>query len=501
MPRPTALLYGAVALFVLALHLITNATFGFHTDELYYLDCGRHPAFGYVDFPPIVPLSARLETSLLGVTPWTLRLLPSILSAALVCMCALYVRRLGGSPRLQALALTTGLAAAYFVGSGQVFQTVIFDAFAWAVALYWFLCIVITSGQLPPPPVGEGRGGGSRYWIYLGLTLGIALEIKYTILGLIGSIAIAILLTPSLRSQLRTPYPWLAAALALLIWLPNLVWQVLNGFPTLIYILHHQGDIATGGGPITYLIEFGLYLFLLIPLWIAGIISLFRSPLLRPVAIACSIPVVVFLFVGKSYYAASTIPVALAEGLMAISRMPSGRRHTLFNAGVVIASLLGFLLLSPLTLPITPPSRLHATGLDKVSEIYADSVGWQDIAHEVTSIYDGLPDSERSSTAIISAYYGVPGALHVYGGPASNPAIVSPQLSDWFWLPAHLDATKALMIDYQPSDVGWMCSSATLIAHLSVPYQVAGLEQGAPVTLCQLKAPISQYWNRLKNFS
>ena len=487
MPRLTALLYGAAAAFVLALHLVTNATFGFHIDELYYLDCGRHPAFGYVDFPPIVPLLARLETSLLGVTPWTLRLLPSILSAALVCICALYVRRLGGSLRLQAIALVTGLAAAYFVGSGQVFQTVIFDAFAWAVALYWFLCVVIDRRP--------------RDWIYLGLTLGIALEIKYTILGLIGSIGIAVLLTPSLRSQLRTPYPWIAAGLAALIWLPNLIWQVVNGFPTVIYVLHHQGDIASGGGPVTYLIEFGLYVLLLVPLWITGAISLFRTPLLRPVAIACAIPVVVFLFVGKSYYAASTIPLVMAQGLMAISRLQPGRRRTVFNAGVVMASLIGFLVLSPLTLPITPPSRLHATGLDKVSEIYADSVGWQDVAAQVTKIYNGLPDSERNNTLILSAYYGVPGALHVYGGPTSHPVVVSPQLSDWFWLPAHVEATNALMVDYTPSDVPWMWSSATLIAHLSVPYQVANLEQGAPVTMCALAAPISQYWNRLRNFS
>src|SRR5471032_2324621 len=79
-PRSMAvLLFGCAAAGVIALHLATNGTLGFHTDELYYLDCGRHPALGYVDFPPIVPLLARLETGLLGVTPWTLRVLPSLL--------------------------------------------------------------------------------------------------------------------------------------------------------------------------------------------------------------------------------------------------------------------------------------------------------------------------------------------------------------------------------------------------------------------------------------
>src|ERR1700741_5408251 len=93
--RP-ALLYAGAAIAVITLHLATNGTLGFHTDELYYLDCGRHPALGYVDFPPIVPLLARLETAVFGVTPWSLRLLPAVLSGALVALCGAYVRRLGG---------------------------------------------------------------------------------------------------------------------------------------------------------------------------------------------------------------------------------------------------------------------------------------------------------------------------------------------------------------------------------------------------------------------
>jgi trimethylamine:corrinoid methyltransferase-like protein len=119
----------------------------------------------------------------------------------------------------------------------------------------------------------------------------------------------------------------------------------------------------------------------------------------------------------------------------------------------------------------------------------------------VTTIYRGLPASERSNTVIISAYYGVPGAIQFYGNPSELPDVISPQLSDWYWLPNNLTATDALMVDYQPSDVSWMCSSPTLLAHLTVPYHVAGLEQGAPVTFCHLKAAIPTIWGELRNFS
>ena len=402
----------------------------------------------------------------------------------LVALAGAYVRRLGGSLRLQGIALLTAIAAPYLLGANWVFQTVTFDEVTWMAALYWFLCLV--TDRRP------------RYWIYMGITLGIGLEVKYTIVGLIVGIGVAVLLTPSLRMELRTKYPWVAAAIALLIWAPNLGWQVVEGFPSLIYIANHRGN---GGGPVIFLIEFVVYFFFLLPLWLAGMISLFRSGLLRPIGIACAVPLLVFLFVGKSYYAAATLPIALAQGLMAISRLKRPRLRSGLQIAVVVSSVLEFVVFFFLVVPVTPPDRIHAARLDSVNEVFADSVGWDDIANQVTTIYRDLPASERSNTVIISAYYGVPGALQVYGNPNDLPVVVSPHLSAFYWLPANLTATNALMVDYQPSDVAWMCTSPKLIAHLTVPYGVKGLEQGAPVTFCQLKAPIPEIWGKLRNFS
>ena len=219
--------YGCAAVGVIALHLATNGILGFHTDELYYLACGHHPALGYVDFPPLVPLLARLETEF-GGSPWTLRLLPSLLGGFLVALSGLYVRRLGGSLRLQGIALLSAIAAPFLLGSNWVFQTVTFDQVTWMVSLYWFLCLIIDRRP--------------RYWFYLGITLGIGLEVKYTIAALIAGIGVAILLTPSLRKELRTKYPWIVAAIALLIWSPNLIWQIVHGYPSLIYIMNHRGS-------------------------------------------------------------------------------------------------------------------------------------------------------------------------------------------------------------------------------------------------------------------
>jgi 4-amino-4-deoxy-L-arabinose transferase-like glycosyltransferase len=480
------LLFGTAAVLIIALHLATDGNLGFHIDELYYLASGRHPAFGYVDFPPIVPLLARLETGLLGVTPWTLRILPALLSGVSVVLSGAYVRKLGGSLTLQALGLLVGVTAPLIVGT-WLFQTVIFDQVTWMLSLYWFLSILVDRRP--------------RTWIWLGLTLGVGLEVKYLILPLIAGIAIATLLTPPLRHQLRTRYPWIGAALMLLIWMPNLVWQVANDYPTLTYILNHQGGIQSGGGVVTFLVYFLVLLFLLTPLWIAGLISLFRRPELRAIGIACAVPLIVYLLVGKYYYPAPTIPIVMAAGLLALSRVERRRLRCTLAIAVGVASLLGLVSLAKIILPITPASQLHAGGLDTTNTDLASTVGWVSITQQMTAIYGALPPSERDTTVIVSSDYGVDGALQIFGNPKLLPASYSPQLSDYFWLPAHVSATHALMAGYAPSDVAWMCTSATVVAHLTVPYHVVNLEQGSPVTLCTLKAPLPQLWRGLRDFT
>ncbi len=119
----------------------------------------------------------------------------------------------------------------------------------------------------------------------------------------------------------------------------------------------------------------------------------------------------------------------------------------------------------------------------------------------MTATYDDLPAAQRRMTVIITSDYGVAGALAIYEDPRRLPDVLSPQQSDWFWLPQHLAATDALMVGYAPSDVSWMCASASVVAHLSVPFQVVNLEQGAPVTFCHLNAPVPSVWGRLKDFS
>lgn len=485
--RPAAFaIYGVVAAVFLAIRFATNGTLGFHIDELYYMESGRNLAFGYVDYPPIVPLLSRLETTVLGVSPWALRVLPALVGAVNVMLCGAYVRKLGGSLRLQALALLVGLTEPLLLGT-FLFQTVVFDQCTWMVSLYLFLSIV--TDRKP------------RTWILLGLALGIGLEVKFLILPLILGMAIAAFVTPALRQDLRTRYPWIGAALMFLIWLPNIIWQIANDFPTVSYIFNHQGDIQSGGGVLDFIVLFLVLLFLLTPLWVAGFISLFRSRELRAIGIACAVPMFVYLFVGKEYYPAPTIPIVMAAGLIALSRLRRPRLRSILVGAVVVAGLLDGVILAKITVPTTPADRMHATGLDTADTDYGSTVGWVSITQQLTAIYGGLSAAERASTVIVSSDYGVTGALQIYGNSTVLPDSYSPQLSDFYLLPQHLAATDALMVGYDPSDVAFMCTSATVVAHLTIPYHVVNLESDAPVIFCTLNAPLPSVWGRLKAFS
>jgi len=276
------------------------------------------------------------------------------------------------------------------------------------------------------------------------------------------------------------------------------VWQVANGFPSRAYIFNHQ---SSTGGPGAFLVGVLLLLALLAPLWSAGVIALFRTQQLRPIGIACALPLVIFLFVGKYYYPAPTFPLVMAAAVLSVSTIKRPRLRSWLVVAVVVASLLDLGGLLKPTVPATPADRFHAAGLDTTVPDLANTIGWDAITQQMTAIYGALPPSERRTTVIVSSDYGVTGALAVFGSPQRLPASFSPQLSDFFWLPHDLSATVVLMVGYAPSEVAWMCASPTVVARLTVPYHVVNLEQGAPVTLCRLKEPLPTVWSALKNFS
>ncbi len=238
-------------LFVVALLALAGA-YGFHGDEMYFVVAGQHPAFGYVDQPPLTPLLSAASVALLGVTPTAVRVLPAIEMGLIVILTALIARDLGGSRRAQMLAAITAALSGY-LGAGHLDTTTDPDLLAWAI-IVWLLVKLLA-------------GGDRRLWLALGVTTGIGLENKDTLLFLGAGLAVGLVLTRR-WDVIRSPWSWAAIGIALLIWAPNLAWQATNGWPQLTMAQAISGYAADNRAQVVPL------------LW------LFTGPLLFPVSAA-----------------------------------------------------------------------------------------------------------------------------------------------------------------------------------------------------------------------
>ena len=402
--RPGLILAAAALL----LHLWANAGYDYFIDELNFIVCGQHLAWGYIDHPPLVPLIARLARELFGDSLLGLRLVPAFGAAGLVGLTTVAAKRLGGGPFARWLAGLAVMTSPVLCADGLLLSADTLQPLAW-LSVSLILIVAFDSS----------RGGGPRLslWIALGAIVGVALMAKYVMAFFLAAIGIGILLTPQRRILLQCG-PWLAAGLALLIMLPNLLWQGGHGWPFL------QLNAAAFNGrnltidPLSYLTQEILIVGpLTAPIWIAGLAGFAVSPRLKAsrwLAIAWAALIVLMLLIhGKSYYPAAIYPVFLAGGAVMVEAMI---RHRTARAGIMTATALAGAALAPFTLPILPVGRFvtyehlidEAAGLNSrqvavdnqpMAELplnYANMFGWREMAAAVGQTYQALPAEDRA---------------------------------------------------------------------------------------------------------
>ncbi len=478
------LIVGSLALGVLALHLATNGLYGFQRDELYYLDSARHLAWGYVDYPPLTPAVARLSLLIFGSTVWGLRLWPSLAGALMIVLTSQIARELGGGRTARILAATGAAASPVLLGANWLFQTVTFDQ------LMWLLCFWLTARLV--------RTGDRHLWLALGAAVGLGLETKYTIVALIAGLIVAIAVTP-LRRYLRTPWPWLGLALALLIFLPNLSWQVANGWPSVDYTFNHHAAQSVDFGPLTFLSDqLALIGPLAIPLWLAGWYWLI-SGRGRALGIAALLAFVVFLFVGKGYYIGPLDPLLLAAGACGVE-VWTRRRARWLRRTTAIALALQALVLLPIAIPLLPEAVMARSTLPSIRSDFADTVGWRDLVAQVAAVYDGMPESQRSDAVILTDNYGEAGAINTYGPLLGLPTAVSGELTYYYWRPARLDGA-VIAVGLEVGFLSTLFDGCSVVGTVSNSYGLHNQEFGAPIVVCaRPKLPFDQLWPHLKAF-
>jgi len=475
----------ALAASVLLLHLVTNAQYDFHRDSLYYLDSARHPAWGYVDYPPVTPTIARLSLFLFGASVWGLRLWPSLAGSLMVVLAALIAYELGGGRSARLLAAVGAATSLVLLGANWLFQTVTFDQVVWLTGLWILARLVRTSDR--------------RLWLALGATFGIGLETKYTVIALIFGIVLGVLATP-LRRDLATPWPWIAAGIALVIFLPNLAWQAANDWPSVQYTLNHKSAQSVDFSPITFLSEqLALIGPVAIPVWIAGLWWLLKSSERRTLGIAAAVAFLIYLFAGKSYYVGPLHPFLIAAGSCALEAWTATRRRWLRPATAVALTLQAGVFL-PVALPVLPEAAMARSPLPGARKDFADTIGWHDLVGQVAGIYDSLSPDQRKTAVILANNYGEAGAVNTYGPPLGLPTAVSGELSYYYWKPASLDG-PIIAIGFDPVFLGTLFETCESRGTVTNSYGLPNEEFGAPLTLCRgPRVPLDSIWERLKVF-
>lgn len=450
-PRLAAVPLALIAAAKILLQLLAIGQYGYFRDELYYLASTEHLAWGYVDHPPLSIALLALVRAVFGDSLLALRIVPALAGAATVVLTGLLARRLGGGAFAQALAALCALLAPQYLGTNHFYSMNSLDILLWTVAI-WFLLDTLESGR-------------PRAWMALGLTLGIALLNKISAIWLGGGIALALLLTPY-RRVILTPWPALAALLAGIVFLPHVLWQIREGWPTLEFMRNAAELKMAATPPIEFLREQVLTMNPgSAPVWVtgllAGLVGL-HGPRGRVLAWIYAAVLVLLLVAGRSRasYLAVAYPMLFALGGCSVERVASRARLGWLRPATVVLVIVSGLPLIPLALPLLPVETYvryqEALGLEPgtderqemgaLPQHYADMFGWEEMAALAARAYERLAPEERSRCRVYGENYGEAGAIDVLGRKLGLPRALSGHNSYWLWGRDDPDTTWSVFV-------------------------------------------------------
>ncbi len=479
-------------------HLIANPHYGFFRDELYFIICGFHPQWGYVDQPPVTPLLAA-GSQLFGHSLFVLRAVPAIFGGASIYVVCVLVLELGGgkfAAILAAIGATLSLVLASFAmktGPDMV------GLWLWPLVVLYVVRII--------------RGGDPRLWLAAGTAIGFGLESKYTTIFFLLALVLGLLLTPE-RIILRSKWFAAGVALAVVIALPNFIWQAVNGFPMLELLRAGQSGKNVALSPLMYLItQIIITNPLLALVWICGLIWCFFSPRLRFLGYGYVLLIVMMIAThAKHYYPADIYPALFATGGVAIAIWTQHSRflRPVFAAAAVTAGLV----LLPYVEPVLPEQTFIAYNKavgPKIGESsmaserlkqnwmtqdWADMHGWPELAVAVQSVYDALPPLDRAQAVAVGQNYGEASAIEFF----SSVPVISGHNQYYLWGTRGYSGNVVI-------DVGGDCGASSHLFRASIraamftaPY-VMPYEDHLPIMVCRgIAKPLQQIWPAVKHY-
>ena len=467
---------------VVALLLLVSRRYGWHRDELYFLEAGKHLAWGYIDQPPFTPFIARTADEVAHGNLVLLRTLPAFAAAVTIALGGAIVREMGASTRAQAMGAASVAAGGFLLGVSHLLSTAAFDLMAW-MALLWLVTRVL-------------RTADPRWWLAFGAVAGLSMLNK-NLLVLLGVSVLVGLLIERRWSLLLTPWLALGVLVALLLASPNLLWQADHGWP--------QADMAealserlAGENRVTLLPLTLLFVGpFLIWIVVAGARSLAGSPEARPFrALLWAWPaclVLTFLTGGRPYYA---FPFTLVVLLAGVASRDEPARLDRVRTWVIVNALVGI----PLALPLLPASSAKVTAA--VNEAVAETVGWPELTDQVAAVVEDLPADEQSTVVLLTGSYGEAGALDRFGPARGLPHAFSAHNSYAdFRQPTNDDAT-VVAVRYDLAHLERFFETCEEVDRVDNGQDIDNEVQGTPIIVCRgLLRPWSQTWDDLRHLS
>jgi len=484
------------ALSVLALHTITNGQYGYHRDELATLDDARFLSWGYVVYPPFTPFIARVALTLFCTSLIGLRFFAALAPAIAMVLTGLMAREMGGKRTAQLVAAWAAAIAGPAVSSGALFQYVSFDYLWWVLAAYVMLRLL--------------NSGDQRWWLALGGAVGLGMMTKYTMAFFLAGIAGGILVT-NLRVLLNK-WLWYGASTALLIFLPNLVWQVQHNFISLDFLRFiHVRDVGMGHTD-NFLLSQGWVAtnVVTVPLWVAGLYFLFATPdgkRYRVIGWMYVIPLALFFIAkGKPYYLAPAYPMLLAAGAVWGERRLGTLRPTVASAirrGVRTSLVIGGLAAGAVVLPLAPPgSQWWRVANAANGSNFDEEFGWREMVEGVARVRDSLP-TESAPVGILAGDAGQAGAIHIYGHSRGLPEAISGSNTHWLRGYGHSPPPTVITTGLLRAEVEGIFERCRLAGHFTVPFGIRNSAIGdrTDIFVCQSpREPWPLLWKRIRSF-
>jgi len=504
--RNTAVVIAVLGCAKLLLHLLVNGRYDFFRDELYYIACSEHLSWGYVDQPPLIAVAVRLERMLFGDSLLALRLFPALCGMAVIALTVLIAREMGGRKLALWLAGICVLTGPIWLSLSYLMTMNAFEHVFWAACAYCVLRYINTRNP--------------KYWLWFGLWAGLGLETKYSISVFGLGVVVGLVLTRERKVFVQKPI-WLAGALAVLIFLPNLLWNIHYHWPfvELMHNIHASGrDIVLS--PIQFI---GQQILLTgpaaFPVWFAGLLWLMFSPSgSRFRVLGWTYLTVLLMFMilhGKNYYAAPAYPMLFAAGGVALERLLTKFKLPVIGYAYAAVILAAGAWISPMVVPVLsidhylayqdrwlfkPPAAEHSHMRSPLPQTYSDQFGWEEIVEATGYAYSELTPQEQQDCAVFAQDYGAAGAIDFYGPRYGLPKALSGHQSYFLWGPRHYTGQCMVILGDRRERLEELFERVEYISS-SAPNKY-GLETNVPVYICHQPkfGSLQKAWAFVKNW-